>query len=200
MELGFSGNMGQTAVEPQLSRAELIALRNKRTGLAIFQISWIMAFVCLAIVHGWIRATSPSWPPPGVDQISPVLPTAMTLALIVSCFFARQGVRAVKANQQQALVRNWGIMLALGVLFTVVMIYEWVTVPFSGQYSTVFRLLVGFHAVHALAVGVYLVRVYQNARRGYYHPANVWPVEGGASLWYFVTVAWLIFYVVLFVI
>jgi heme/copper-type cytochrome/quinol oxidase subunit 3 len=192
--------MGQTVVEQQLSRAELIALRNKRTGLAIFQISWIMAFVCLAIVHGWIRATAPSWPPPGVDQISPVVPTAMTLALIVSCFFARQAVRAAKAGQQAALLLNWGITLALGVLFTVVMIYEWATIPFSGQYSTVFRLLVGFHAVHALVVGIYMIWVYQNARQGQYHPANTWPVEGGASLWYFVTVAWLIFYVVLFVI
>ncbi|MBL8155196.1 MAG: heme-copper oxidase subunit III [Anaerolineae bacterium] len=192
--------MERTAVESQLSRAELIALRNKRTGLAIFQISWIMAFVCMAVVHGWIRATSPSWPPPGVDQISPVVPTAMTLALIVSCFFARQAVRAVKGDQQAALLLNWGITLGLGVLFTLVMIYEWVTIPFSGQYSTVFRLLVGFHAVHALVVGIYMIRVYQNARRGQYHPANTWPVEGGASLWYFVTVAWLIFYVVLFVI
>jgi heme/copper-type cytochrome/quinol oxidase subunit 3 len=80
----------------------------------------------------------------------------------------------------------------------VVMAIEWITVPPSGQYSDVFRVMVGFHGVHALVIGGFLVNVYRHGER--YNPLHFWPVEAAANLWYFVTVAWLLFFVVLYVI
>ena len=35
--------------------------------------------------------------------------------------------------------------------------------PFSGQYSTVFRVMTAYHAVHALVIGYIMIRVYRNA-------------------------------------
>jgi heme/copper-type cytochrome/quinol oxidase subunit 3 len=80
------------------------------------------------------------------------------------------------------------------------MALEWVTVPFSGQYSNVFRVMIGFHGVHALVIGLILWRVYHGGQAGQYDATHYWPVEGGAGLWYFVTIAWLLFFVVLYVI
>ncbi|MBZ0286648.1 MAG: cytochrome c oxidase subunit 3 [Anaerolineae bacterium] len=190
--------MASNVVEQKLSREELQALRNKRTGLAIFQVSWIMVFVTLILVNLQLRNTAPSWPPPGVDQLNPAIPTLMTLALIASSFLVRQGTRAVKSGEQARFLSQWRIAIGLGVLFIVVMAIEWITVPPSGQYSDVFRLMVGFHAVHALAIGGFLVHVYRHGTR--YNPRHFWPVEAAANLWYFVTVAWLLFFMVLYVI
>jgi cytochrome c oxidase subunit 3 len=184
--------------EAQLSRQELQALRNRRAGLLIFQISWIMVFVCLIIVNLWMRGLSATWPPPGVQQLDFILPTVLTLLLIVSSFTARRGLRAIKADNHAGFVQNWSVTLLLGAVFVVGMAFEWVNVPFSGQYSNVFRLMVGFHAVHAIAIAIYMWRVYRQA--GSYDALNFWPVEGGASLWYFVTVAWMLFYAVLYLI
>lgn len=191
---------GQEALERQLTRQELQDLRNKRTGLAIFQASWIMVFVCLVLVNLHLRGQSTTWPPPGVGSLEPLLPTAMTLLLIVSSFTARRGVRALKNEQLPAFLNQWRLTLILGVVFVVVMAYEWISVPPSGQYSNVFRLMVGFHGFHALAIGWYMWRVYRNAQAGRYDANHFWPVEGGASLWYFVTIAWIMFYAVLYVI
>lgn len=190
--------MNPTMADAQLSRQELQALKNRRAGLFIFQASWIMAFICLIIVNLWMRGRFATWPPPGVEQLEPILPTALTALLIVSSFSARRGVRAIKADDRAGFVRSWRVTLLLAAVFVAGMAFEWVNVPFSGQYSNVFRLMVGFHAVHAIAIAVYMWRVYRQADQ--YGALNFWPVEGGASLWYFVTVAWMLFYAVLYLI
>ena len=190
--------MTSDLAEQQLSREELQALRNKRTGLAIFQVSWIMVFVVLILVNLQLRSNAPSWPPPGVDQLSPIIPTLMTLALIISSFLVRQGTRALKAGEHAQFLSQWRIAIGLGTLFVVVMAVEWITVPASGQYSDLFRLMVGFHGIHALVIGGFLVNVYRHGAQ--YNQVHFWPVEAAANLWYFVTVAWLLFFVVLYVI
>ncbi|NWG15835.1 MAG: heme-copper oxidase subunit III [Chloroflexi bacterium] len=184
--------------ERRLTPKEELDLKNKRTGLAIFQVSWIMVFICMMVVHWQIRAQSPTWPPEGVERLGIVAPTAMTLALIFSSLLARRADRALKAGQTEIFLWNWRMTIALGVLFVLVMGFEWLTVPISGQYSNLFRVLVGFHGVHALVIGALLVRVYRSALKGVYHSGNFWPVEGAAGLWYFVTIAWILFYVVLY--
>ena len=54
----------------ELSREELQNLRNLRTGVTIFQLSWIMVFVCLIIVNLQLRGNFVSWPPPGMRRRS----------------------------------------------------------------------------------------------------------------------------------
>ena len=189
----------QQVLEQKLSRQEQQQLRNRRTGLAIFQISWIMTFVCLIVVNFWIRGNSESWPPAGVN-IEKIIPTLMTIALIASSYFIRRGVRALKADDVATFSNNWRYGLILGGVFAVVMAYEFIAAPGSGQFLSIYRLMIGFHHVHALIIGYYLIRVYQNSKLGAYSATNFWPVEGGQSLWDFVTVAWVLFYVVLYII
>jgi nitric oxide reductase NorE protein len=190
--------MQQDIAEQNLSRAELQDLRNKRTGLTIFQISWIMVFICLVIANWQLRFGAPTWPPPGVDPAPWLLPTVATVGLFASAWFARRGLRAIKADDIARFNRDWGIALGLGAAFVVVMGYEWLVIPYSGIYSDLFRVMTGFHGVHALAIGLFMLNIYRDARRGHYGSTNFWLVEGAASLWYFVLVAWIIFYVVLY--
>ena len=60
--------------------------------------------------------------------------------------------------------------------------------------------MTGFHVVHALAIMAVMLRVYRGGSRGEYSGGEhaAWAVEGAAKLWYFVVVAWLLFYVVLY--
>jgi len=191
--------MTQQALEQKLTRQEQQQLRNRRTGLMIFQISWIMTFVCLIVVNFWMRSINSAWPPDGV-QVEKLIPTLMTLTLIASSFFIRRGARALKLDDLAAFMLNWRNGLLLGGVFAIVMAIEFVAAPGSGQFLSIYRLMIGFHHIHALVIGYYMIRVYQNAKRGAYTSTNFWPVEGGTSLWDFVTVAWVLFYVVLYII
>lgn len=190
--------MQRDVAEQNLSRAELQDLRNKRSGLAIFQMSWILVFVCLIIVNWQLRWSQPSWPPPGIEPPPVVLPTVATIGILVSIWFVRRAVRAIKNDEQAAFLANWRIALVLGIVFVLIMGYEWFSIPYSGIYSDVFRLMTGFHAVHALAIAVFMGMIRRGARAGQYGPTNFWPVEGAAGLWYFVIFAWMLFYVVLY--
>jgi heme/copper-type cytochrome/quinol oxidase subunit 3 len=188
-------------MEQSLSREELQALRNKRTGVTVFQISWIMVFVCLIVVNLQIRSNFPTWPPAGVAPLEWVLPTIATLGLIASTWFARGALKALEADRLESFLGQWRVTLILAVAFVAIMAFEWITVPESGQYSTLFRVMTAFHGLHALVIGVIMFRVYRTAQAGGYTDANqMWVVEAGAKLWYFVTIAWLMFFTVLYII
>lgn len=188
----------QQTVEQNLSREELQKLRNNRTGLAIFQVAWMLVFVALVFVNLQLRANAPTWPPPGVAKYDPLIPTLMTLALVVSSVFGHRGVSAIKQDDPGAFRSNWKVTLSLGVVFALVMGFLWMSVPESGQYSMLFRVMTGFHFVHALVIGLFLWNIYRSAP--VYGSRNFWMPEAGRGLWDFVTVAWVLFYVVLYLI
>jgi heme/copper-type cytochrome/quinol oxidase subunit 3 len=192
--------MQSDLAKQELSREELQQLRNKRSGMTIFQISWIMVFVCLIVVNWQLRSGQVSWPPPGVETPSAVLPSMATLALLVSVWLARGATHALKDDHLGIFLQRWPLVLALGTVFVAIIAYEWVSLPYSGIYSDVFRMMTAFHAVHALVIGVFMGMIYRGARAGQYDSSHFWPVEGATSLWYFVVFAWLLFYVVLYLI
>jgi heme/copper-type cytochrome/quinol oxidase subunit 3 len=186
-------------MEQSLSRDERIALQNRKTGVTVFQISWIMVFVCLCVINLQIRSNFPSWPPAGVAALDRVLPTIATLALIASGVTTARGIK-------RDLVTQWRIALGLGIVFTLIMLAQWVTVDTGGlgaQYGTIFRVMVGYHAVHAVVIGWIMWGVVKNAARGDYangNPLKTWIIEAAARLWYFVIAAWVLFYVVLYIV
>lgn len=185
-------------MEQRLSREELLAIKNRRTGMLIFQISWIMVFLCLVFVHFQLRNSYTTWPPEGVEQMNPLPGIAATIGLFISALMARQALRAVREDNLKAFFSAWQVALGLGAAFVAVMVFEFLRVPMGTQYGTLFRVMTAFHSVHAVAVGIYMFNVYRNAQKGMYSVANHWSIEAAAKLWYFVAIAWILFYVPLY--
>ena len=191
----------QQVFEQEPSRQELQKLQNNRTGLFLFQFSWILVFVCLTVVNLQMRGNFLSWPPPGVDRLPVILPVVATLALLASSVFAHRAKTRLLAGDNAGLRSNLLVTIGLGLLFVGIMVYEWLIVPAdAGQYGAIFRLMTGFHAVHAVAIGLFLGRIWRVAAAGSYSPRNFWTVEAGVKLWDFVTIAWALFFTVLYVI
>ncbi|MBK9123145.1 MAG: cytochrome c oxidase subunit 3 [Chloroflexi bacterium] len=195
-------------------REAAIRLKNKRNGMTVFQASWILVFVCLIVVNLQLRGGAPAWPPEGVERLDPVLPTLATLGLLASAVLVRRGMRTLLRDSLGGFLLQWRAALGLGALFVAVMAYEWLSVApipemrvvlANGeeiitaitQYNAIFRVMTAFHAFHALVIGIYMVRVLRTAARGGL-TEDTWSAEAGAKLWYFVVIAWLMFYVVLY--
>ncbi|MDQ7034608.1 MAG: hypothetical protein Q9P01_07180 [Anaerolineae bacterium] len=66
------------------------------------------------------------------------------------------------------------------------------------QFGLIYRVMIGYHAIHAIVIGVMMLRIGYLGRDGRFHQDNSWSVEGSAKLWYFVIGAWLMFYAVLY--
>ncbi len=196
-------------------RQRLLRLKNKRNAVSIFQASWILAFVCFAVVNLQLRAASPEWPPLGVEKLDALLPTLATVGLLFSVPLVRRGVRSISADGVTRFLVQWRAALLLGAAFVAVMVFEWLTVTpvpearitlanrqtivtALTQYNAIFRVMTAFHVLHALVIGGYMINVWRAARRGEITSADYWPAEAGAKLWYFVVIAWMLFYVVLY--
>lgn len=190
-------NLSNDTLQNNLTREEYQALQNKRAGMFIFQVSWIMAFMCMVVVN-WQMRFSPDWLPEGTEPLSPIPATIATFGLLISAVLVRGAHIAVQADDIKPFLMQWLGALALGVLFIAIMLFEFFAVEPGTQYAQVFRLMTGFHVFHALVIGAYMVNVYRNGQRGYYNRFEFWAVEAGAKLWYFVGIAWILFYVVIY--
>lgn len=178
-------------------REEKQALENKRLGLLVFQISWIMAFMALIMVNWQLRFQYETWPPPGVRAMGVGLPTLATLLLLGSVILARRSRKAIEANRLKLFTHQWRGALLLTAVFVGIMAVEWLRVETGTQYSAVFRLMTGFHSLHAVAVGVFMVMVLRNAAQ-HIENSHHWGIEAASKMMDFVFVAWLLFYVVLY--
>lgn len=184
-------------------RAAAIRLKNNRLGMNIFQVSWIMAFVALIVVNWQLRFNYSQWPPAGVPPFDLVLPSVATLALLISSAQIALGLKALRRGIAKAFLARWRLAIGLGALFMAIIVYEFLNVSdaaMATQYGNTFRLMAGFHFVHALAILAIMCRVYLGANQGRYLGGehDSWAVEGAAKLWYFVTFAWMLFYLVLY--
>ncbi|MDE2952345.1 MAG: cytochrome c oxidase subunit 3 [Chloroflexota bacterium] len=184
-------------------RAAAIRLKNNRLGMNIFQVSWIMAFVALIVVNWQLRFNYSQWPPAGVPPFDLILPSVATLALLISSALVVQALKILRRGLAAAFLVKWRLAIGLGALFLAVIVYEFLNVSdaaMATQYGNTFRLMTGFHFVHALAILAIMCRVYQEANQGKYSgdEHDSWAVEGAAKLWYFVTFAWMLFYLVLY--
>ena len=188
--------------KPKLGVAEL-RLKNNRLGMTIFQVSWIMVFLALIVVNWQLRFSYSEWPPVGVAPFDPLLPSVATLALLLSSLLVKRGLDALRAHSLSGFLMGWRGAMALGVAFMAIIVYEFASVSdaaMATQYGLTMRLMTGFHVLHALAILAIMLRVYRSGAAGNYSgdAHDSWAVEGSAKLWYFVTAAWIMFYVVLY--
>lgn len=184
-------------------REAALRLKNNRLGMTIFQASWIMAFLALIVVNWQLRYSYAQWPPAGVTPFDATLPSIATLALLLSALLTRCGWQGLRRGDRAQFTRSWRLALLLGLGFVASIVYEFITVSeaaLATHYGVTLRLMTGFHLVHALAIMAVLLYVLRQGASGAYSgdPRQSWAAEGAAKLWYFVTVAWILFYVVLY--
>lgn len=190
----------QDSIERPLTREEQIALKNKRTGITIFQISWILVFVCLVVVYFQMRSEQVLWPPAGVQPAALLPGLLATASLLASTALVWRGLKAARAGDLGGLFRQWAIALALGVAFVAIAGAQWAGISGDNPYGMVFRVMVGYHLLHAIVIGVYLLLVLRSVRAGQVSSRDLWPAEAGARLWYFVLAAWILFFVPLYLV
>ena len=191
--------------KPKLGRPSEadLRLKNNRLGMTIFQISGIMVFLAMIIVNWQLRFSYSKWPPAGVAPFDPLLPTAATAALLLSALLVKRGLQALRNGRIGGFLMDWRGAMVFGFAFMAVIVYEFASVSdaaLATQYGITMRLMTGFHFVHALAILAVMAHVIRSAAAGRYSgdERDSWAVEGAAKLWYFVTLAWILFYVVLY--
>lgn len=181
--------------EPR-SRPQLVS--SGVLGMVMFTFTEAMLFAGMISAHAIVRARSAGqmWPPFGQPRL-PVEQTAFnTAALLVSGIALLLAHFAYRRRPRQAL-GPMAIAVLLGLFFVVFQGVEWVALIGDGltlqssTYGSFFYLIVGAHALHAVAAILCLTWAWFRLRRGGLTASELGTVE---VFWYFVVLVWPLIY------
>jgi cytochrome c oxidase subunit 3 len=173
-------------------------LPNAVMGMIIFVIAEIMFFAALMSAHTIARSSAMGglWPPPGQPRL-PVGRTAInTGLLLLSGVLLWLGNRFLSARPKVAR-RYLAGAIALGIAFVSLQGVEWVALIREGltltssTHGAFFYLIVGAHALHAVAAIIALTWVYVLLRLGKLRPETFTATQ---VFWYFVVFLWPVIY------
>jgi cytochrome c oxidase subunit 3 len=169
-------------------------------GMSLFVAAETMLFAGMISAFTIIRSSAVIWPPPGQPRL-PFGQTAVnTAALLLSGVFLYFAQRAFTRNHRRAL-RPLGIAMGLGAGFVVLQGAEWLALIREGLTLTsstlgsFFYLIVGAHALHAVAAIGLLAHTWLRLRQGWLAQSQLATAQ---VLWYFVVGLWPILYLVVY--
>ncbi len=195
-----SGVTTETLARPPLAEPEENPklLANSVMGMLLFLFTEVMLFVGLISAHVVLKSRSIGelWPPLGQPRL-PFEETAVnTAALIVSGMVLVAAHFAFKKAPKQALI-PFAISFALGCVFVGFQGVEWAGLIREGltftshPYGSFFYLIVGTHALHAVAALACLAWAWARLRRGVLTGDHFLTVQ---LFWYFVVLVWPVIY------
>ena len=175
-------------------------LPNGVLGMLIFLLTEVMLFAGLISAFLIIRSQALGWPPPGQPRLPGEETAGNTAALLASgiaLYFAR---RVFRRDPTRAL-RPLGLSIALGLFFVLFQGFEWAALLGQGltmqtsSMGSFFYLIIGLHALHAIAAIGLLVHVFLKLRQGWLSSGLLATSE---VLWYFVVGVWPVLYLVVY--
>ena len=179
-------------------------------GFILFVVSEIMFFVSWfwAYFHASLAPTvelGSVWPPIGFNMdvcIDPLtVPLLNTIVLVVSGITVTWSHKAIRMNNYTSAFYGLILTIALGLEFTALQAWEYLTASFSisdSVYGSTFYMITGFHGFHVICGTIFLIvcawrlwggQLTQDRHIGY---------EFAIWYWHFVDIVWLFVYTFLY--
>lgn len=164
----------------------------------LFIISDIMTFAACLVAYGFLRNATPNWPRPyHSSTILSVL--VMTAILVTSSLIMLMAVRAARAGDRANAFRWTMVTLALGALFALLHIREWLGmigqgVTFSanpwgtGLFGGAYYSVTGMELLHVIAALIALLIIGLGYKSGRYGAAHI---ENCHLFWQFINIVWM---------
>ena len=175
------------------------SIPSKKMAMWLFIISDTMTFAACLLAYGFLRNATPNWPTP--FKFSPTVINAMlmTFILVTSSLTMLLGVRAAKAGDKAGAFRLTMMTAALGIVFAILHIREWLGMinegatlfhnPWgTGLFGASFFSVTGLHLLHVTGGIVALIAVALRYKGGRY---NADDIEILGLYWHFVDLVWM---------
>lgn len=140
-----------------------------------------------------------------------LLVTLNTFLLLTSSWAMVMGLREIRQNNTQGLIRWFGLMCVLGMVFVSLQVVEYQQLAHEGialfnqgnefdGFGMRFYAPTAFHGVHVIVGVLWGLFVMNNARKGNYDSNNYVGVEVFGLYWHFVDVVWVILFTMLYLV
>ena len=193
-----SRTTGRLRLAAESERTPLVA--NAVVGMSIFVFTDLMLFAGLLSAFSIVRAGAAIWPPPGQPRL-PIQATAFNTGVLVASGVALFLAQRTFFRDRAAARRPLLLAMLLGAFFVVFQGVEWVRLVAQGLTLTsstlgsFFYLIVGLHALHAVAALAVLVHTWRRLERGWLAQDQL---AAAQVFWYFVVALWPVLYGVVY--
>jgi len=175
----------------------------------MFFVAWFWAYFDVALFPdalnqpARLEATGGAWPPTTIETFDPWhLPLFNTFILLLSGTTVTWAHHALLEGDREGVRWGLGLTVGLGLLFSVVQIYEYThaNFGFAGNiYGATFFMATGFHGFHVFVGTVFLAVCLWRAYEGQFTQHRHFGFEAAAWYWHFVDVVWLFLFVSIYV-
>jgi heme/copper-type cytochrome/quinol oxidase subunit 3 len=169
-------------------------IENASFGMALFVFTEVMLFAgfisAFVIVHSGSRTP---WPPPGQPRLPAEQTAINTLALLASGVCLYLAGKKFRGPRPRAAAPWMGAALALAAFFVIFQGMEWLALLGQGmtltssQLGSFFYVIVGAHALHAVAAMIALAVSWAMLQAGRLTRSQLGAVQ---LFWYFVVLVW----------
>lgn len=169
-------------------------------GMLLFVVVEIMLFAGFISAFSIVKASAIVWPPPDQPRLpleATALNTAALLASGVLLFLARRSFRKNPVGARKPLLAS----MALGAFFVIFQGVEWLRLIQEGltltssNLGSFFYMIIGVHALHAVAALILLTYVWWQLQQGRLRSSLLAAAE---VFWYFVVGVWPFLYVTVY--
>lgn len=164
-----------------------------RYGMILFIVSEIMFFFGFfwAFFHSSLAPTieiGAVWPPKGIEVLDPwAVPLYNTAILLTSGASVTWAHHALLAGNFKETSRGLLCTVALGVLFTMFQVTEYLEAPFTiadSVYGSCFYVATGFHGFHVLVGTLFLIVCLVRHNQGQFTRKHHFGFEAAAWYWH----------------
>lgn len=172
------------------------AVPTKKLAMWLFIMADTATFAACLVAYGFLRNASPNWPRP-FHSITNV--AAMTIILVTSSLTMLFAIRSAKLGDKSGALRWTFITAALGAVFALLHIREWLALidegmrlfanPWgSGLFGALFFSVTGLHLLHVTGGVIALIAVGLRYQHGRYTADDL---EITGLYWHFVDLVWM---------
>ncbi len=177
-----------------------LGIESKKLVMWLFIIADAATFGALLFGYGYLRVASPNWIRPFSFTPTVLNGLVMTAALLTSSLTMLLGVMAAQAGRRSACIRWLLVTVALGTLFAVLHIREWLHLIGDGWSPSAnptggavlvggtFFSVTGLHLLHVLGGVIAILVIAFGFGRGRFTAAHV---ETTGLYWHFVDLVWM---------
>lgn len=189
-DLTMGGHSAGMVAEPPFS------MPTKKLAMWLFIIADTMTFAACLVAYGFLRVGTPDWPRPFHSIVNLAV---MTFVLLSSSLTMMLGVQSAKAADKAGAFRWTMITAALGIVFALLHIREWLALidegmtlfknPWgTGLFGASFFSITGLHLTHVTCGVIALIAVGLRYKGGRY---NADDLEVLGLYWHFVDLVWM---------
>jgi cytochrome c oxidase subunit I+III len=193
-ERAFEAEYG-VPLRPEGSRAVA------RWGMALTIVTLATALATLAFSYLYLRLKPPQWPPDGIPMPDAVVPGIALVVLFISVFTMWRAARGIKREETSTI--QWGLLSTtlLGVAYLGLNWFSYTQLGFNYQsqaFGSVFAVLAAFQMITTFfGVAFNAISLFWFVRDKA-RPSRHWAITDLALLWYYIAVAGLVTYTLLY--